>query len=167
MTSLLWSLITEAATALIAGEVRRAVREAVAAAITWIIAGVFGLAALAFLYVLLYRWLAESLGDERAAAILVGVNLLLIGLTLAGRALFLAGARRHARVQLKGDAADALKVGEAGLEAGVALGAQIGEKLKKSAPEIALVAGIAGLIIGLRPQILGLFDRKKPQDGKR
>lgn len=167
MTSLLWSLLTEAATLLIAGEVRRAVREAVAAAIIWIIVGVLGLAALAFLYVLLYRWLADLLGDERAAAILVGGNLLLIGLILTGRALFLAGARRRSRRALRGEAAEALKVGEAGLEAGIALGAQIGEKLKKSAPEIALIAGIAGLVIGLRPQLLGLFDRKQKPDGKR
>jgi hypothetical protein len=166
MNSLLWSLLREIASALIAGEVRRAMQRMVAAAITWIIVGVLGIATLAFVYVLTYRLLAGSFGDERAAAIMVGGNLLLIGLILGVRAI-VTNSRRRKHPQLKGDAAKALEMGEAGLEAGIALGAKLGDAVKKSAPQIVLIAAIAGVIIGLRPQLLGVFDRKKPPEKKR
>jgi membrane associated rhomboid family serine protease len=124
------------------------------------------LAALIFLYVLIYRVLSSRLDDISAAAILLGANLLLIGLMLAARAIFkprrvvttspLAELIRSQVEQLGGEVKDK------DLEAGLAIGAEIGHRLRKATPQIALAAAVLGLVIGIRPQVLGLFSRRDP-----
>ena len=126
---------------------------------------VFALAALIFLYVLIYRILSSRFDDISAAAILVGANLLLIGLMLAAKALFkprkpVTSASPLAeliRSQAEHFGAD-LK--DKDFEAGLAIGAEIGHRLRKATPQIALAAAVLGLVIGIRPQILGLFSRR-------
>jgi hypothetical protein len=126
---------------------------------------VFAVGALAFFYVLLYRWLSLWTSDQGAAAILCGVNLLLIAAMLAGRAL----SRPKAPVSSGSPIIDLIKSHSEGLsakdvEAGIAIGNQIGKQLRKAAPQIALAAAVLGLAIGVRPQILGLFRRRKPEE---
>jgi len=132
---------------------------------------VFALAALVFLYVLIYRFLSLRLDDVSAAAILCGANLALIALMLIGRALF-----KPKRVITASPLVELIKsqAGQLGadikdkdLEAGLAIGAEIGRHLRKATPQIALAAAVLGLVIGIRPQILGLFRRREPPAKKR
>lgn len=125
---------------------------------------VFTVAALAFFYILLYRWLSIWTNEQSAAAILCGANLLLIAALFAGRALF----RPKAPISSGSPIVDLIKSHTDGLgakdmnfEAGIEIGSQIGRQLRKAAPQIALGAAIVGLIIGVRPQILGLFRRRE------
>jgi 4-amino-4-deoxy-L-arabinose transferase-like glycosyltransferase len=127
---------------------------------------VFALAALIFFYVLIYRLLAMRLDDTSAAAILLGANLVLIGLMFAGKAMF----RRKPAVTAS-PLVEMLKlraehigvaVKDEHFEAGLALGTEFGHRLRKATPQIALAAAVLGLVIGIRPQILGLFSRRDP-----
>lgn len=138
----------------------------------------FALASLAFFYVLLYRWLATRMDDTAAAAIMFGANLFLIGAMLIGKALMKPKAPELPnfpvleliKSQLGGftSAAPGTKpvVGQpdgSHFQAGMAIGQQIGQHVRKAAPKIALGAGLLGIVIGFRPQLLGLFrSRKKP-----
>lgn len=128
---------------------------------------VLAVSALIFLYVLIYRVLAARLDDISAAAILVGANLLLIGLMLAGKAIFkprrpvtsaspLAELIRSQAQHFGADLTDK------DFETGLAIGSEIGRRLRKATPQIALAAAVLGLVIGIRPQILGLFTRRDP-----
>ncbi len=152
----------------LAGEARRVIRRMAITAAIYLVVGVLALAALAFLYVLIYRLLSEQLGGDGAAAILVGGNLLLIGLILGVRALLSRGGsgRRGTRASLPaGMTAGVKDLGQSGFEAGMALGSRLGAKVRRAAPEIALTAGIIGLIVGLRPGVLSLFRRHTPPRG--
>ena len=130
----------------------------------------FALAFLIFLYVLLYNLLASWLGDVSAAAILCGVNLLLILLTVAARAVFrpkpVAVSAASPIVELlkahTGELAEGLSTKDLNFDAGIAIGNQIGRQIRKATPQIALAAVVLGLVIGVRPQILGLFRRREP-----
>jgi len=139
--------------------VRRTMQRIARATVIYAIVGVLSLAALIFLYVFSYLWLAARLDGQRAAAILFGANLLLIALVLLGK--WVSGRQRQPPARPAG-ILDGLREGKPlldpeSLEAGMALGSEIGNRLRKAAPEIALVAGIVGLIIGARPEILNLF----------
>ncbi len=127
---------------------------------------VFALAALVFLYVLVYRWLSLRLDDVSAAAILFGANLALIVLMLVGRAIFKPKPVVAASplVELIKSQAEQLgaDIKDKDFEAGLAIGAEIGKHLRKATPQIVLAAAVLGLVIGIRPQILGLFGRKEP-----
>ena len=131
----------------------------------------FALAALVFLYVLIYRFLSLRLGDVSAAAILCGANLLLIALMLLGRALFKPKPVVTASplVELIRSQAGQLgaEIKDKDFEAGLAIGAEIGRHLRKATPQIALAAAVLGLVIGIRPQILGLFRRREPPAKKK
>src|SRR5882757_303412 len=82
-------LLKDGAEVLISQALIRAVTQRLKGLIVfYAILAVFALAALVFLYVLLYRFLASRLDDVGAAAILCGANLLLIVLMVAGRAVF-------------------------------------------------------------------------------
>ena len=150
--------------------VRRAMRK-----LAWLVAfyfllGIFAVAAAAFFYVLLFQWLSLQLGEESAAAILCGANLLLIALFILGRMLFHRRPSGPAGLTV-GALSGALteKIGtDANFEAGLAAGREIGKRIRKAAPEIAIGAAVIGLIVGIRPQILGLFRRREtPADKPR
>ena len=131
---------------------------------------VFALTTVVFLYVLIYRFLSSRLDDISAAAILCGANLLLIGAMLAARAILrpkpvaaaspLAGLFRSQAAQLDAEVKDK------DFEAGLAIGAEIGRHLRKATPQIALAAAVLGLVIGIRPQLLGLFTHREPPANK-
>src|SRR5476649_458438 len=79
-------LLRESAEAYLGGVlVRKTIQELVRALIVYALVGIFSLAALVFLYVFLDRWLAARLGDESAAAILCGANLIVVALVFFGR----------------------------------------------------------------------------------
>jgi len=127
---------------------------------------IFALAALVFFYVLLYRWLSVWTNEQSAAAILCGTNLLLIAAMLAGRALF----RPKAPITSGSPILNLVKSHSRGLstkdvnfDAGIEIGREIGKHVRKAAPQIALGAAILGFVIGVRPQILGLFRRREPR----
>lgn len=124
---------------------------------------IFALAALVFFYVLLYRFLSLRLDEISAAAILCGFNLLLIALMLAGRAVFRPKPAVSASPLIELIKAQAEGVGakDVNFDAGIAIGRQIGGHIRKAAPQIALAAALLGLVIGVRPQILGLFRRRE------
>jgi hypothetical protein len=130
----------------------------------------FALAALVFLYVLLYRLVASRLGDISAAAILCGANLLLILLAVAARAVFrpkpIAASAASPVVQLLKAHTEGLGGKDLNFDAGIAIGNQIGRHIRKATPQIALAAVVLGLVIGARPQILGLFRRREPPAGR-
>ncbi len=144
--------------------IRRAVQSLVGLILFYGALTIFALAALAFFYLLLYRWLSALLGDVNAAAILTGANLLLIVLIILGRAVFRRRPKQSLNSPLEGLArsmTDGLEAGEVDFETGLAIGKQIGRRIRKAAPEIALAAALLGVIIGLRPQILGGLRRRK------
>jgi hypothetical protein len=124
-------------------------RRLAAAAIVWAIAALFSLAALISLYLLLDRWLTEWLGALAAAGILCAGNLAIVALLLIARAL----SRRRPRP--RDEAARDLAALKPALDAGIGLGRDLNRALRKASPSIALAAAITGLVIGLRPQILG------------
>ena len=126
---------------------------------------VLAVAAVAFFYVLLYRCLSSWLNELDAAAILCGGNLLLIALMIAGRAVFRPKAPVVAHsplVELIKSQAAGLNVKDANFGAGIAIGNRIGQHVRKAAPQIAIAAAVIGLVIGVRPQVLGLFRRREP-----
>jgi hypothetical protein len=161
-------LIKEGAEVLIGQALVRAVTQRLKGILLfYAVIAVFALAALIFFYVLLYRWLSLRFDDVSAAAILVGANLLLIGLMLAGRAIF-----RPRRPAISGSPLAELirsqaehfgaELKDKDFEAGLAIGREVGKRLRKATPQIALAAAVLGLVIGIRPQILGLFGRREP-----
>jgi hypothetical protein len=132
---------------------------------------VFALAALVFFYVLLYRVLSSQLGDVGAAAILCGTNLLLILLMFTGKALFrprpVSVTAASPIVELIKSQVEGISTKDMNFDAGIAIGNQIGKHIRKATPQIALAAAVLGLVIGVRPQILGLFRRREPPAKKR
>ncbi len=166
MNKLLKLLIKEASVMALAEEARQAIRRMVMTAIIYLIVGVFGVATLAFVYVLIYRLLAEALDGDSAAAIVIGGNLLIIGLILGVRAISRgASGRRRSRRRNAGEqaalTAEAVEIGRSAIEAGMVVGSRLGQKLRRAAPEIALAAAVVGLIIGVRPQLLTIFRSQK------
>ena len=129
------------------------------------VAAVFALAALLFLYVLLYSLLASRLDDVTAAAIMCGANLLLIVLLVAGRAIFqpkpVVESAASPIVALLKSHAEGLGGKDMNFDAGIEIGNQIGRHIRKATPQIALAAVVLGLVIGVRPQILGGFRRRE------
>lgn len=141
--------------------VRRAARElAGMLAVYGVVAGL-ALAALVFFYMAVYGWLAAALNAESAAAILCGVNLVAIALILLARHL---SARRPRPGTVRPDGQPLL---DADLDAALALGLEAGERLRKAAPEIALAAGLIGIIVGARPEILNIFRTQRKEPGGR
>jgi hypothetical protein len=134
--------------------------------IFYTVAAVFAMAALVFLYVLIYRFLTSRLDDISAAAIMCGANLLLIMLMVAGRAIFkpkpVAETAVSPIVALLKSHAEGLGGKDMNFDAGIAIGNRIGRQLRKATPQIALAAAVLGLIVGVRPQILGLGRRRQP-----
>jgi len=130
------------------------------------VVAVLAMASLIFFYVLLYRLLAARLDETSAAAILLGANLVLIGLMFVGKAIFRPKPVVSASPLVEMLKAQAETIGVAvkdeHFEAGLALGSELGHRLRKATPQIALGAAVLGLVIGLRPQILGLFSRRDP-----
>jgi hypothetical protein len=165
-------LLREGAEAYIGGVlVRKTIHELVRAAIGYVLIGVFSTVALVFLYIFLYQWLSSRLDGQSAAAILCGGNLVMIAVILLVKWL------RTNRTKLESKTpAGSLLGGLQGhplldpdnLDAGIAAGMEIGKKLRKAAPEIALAAGIIGLIVGVRPELLNLFggSARKKEDRK-
>jgi hypothetical protein len=160
-------LIREGAEILIGQALIRAVTQRLKGFLLfYAVLGMFALAALVFLYVLIYRWLSLRLDDVSAAAIMLGANLILIALMLAARAIF-----RPRPVIAASPLAELIKsqlehlgaeVEDKDFQAGLAVGAEIGRHLRKATPQIVLAAAVLGLVIGIRPQILGLFSRERP-----
>jgi hypothetical protein len=160
MGNLLRSLALDALASKVKEEVHEAIRRAAVSIALYAAAGLFALAALAFAYVVAYDLMAPRVGDWQAAAILVGVNLLIVLIILAARSGMVKGGRRKPSRPPLGLSAPATAATAAGLDAGLALGGKIGGKIREAAPQIVLAAGVLGLLIGLRPQLLGLFQRK-------
>ena len=171
MIGLLLSLVRTGLGMVVEGAlIKEVVRRAISAVILYVVIGVFAIAAFVFAYVFLYRLLAVRIGDEGAAAALCGGNLLIIALILIGRAV-LRSRRRPAVAPnpvlgaLMGGAAMAGGPGlEAGMEIGRRVGARVRRGVRKAAPGMAIGAALLGLVIGLRPQILGIFRSKTPPE---
>jgi hypothetical protein len=160
-------LLKDGAEVLISQALIRAVTQRLKGLIVfYVILAAFALAALVFLYVLLYRFLASRLGDVSAAAILCGANLLLVVLMVAGRAVFrpkpIVESAASPIVALLKASAEGLGGKDLNFDAGIAIGHEIGRHIRKATPQIALAAVVLGLVIGIRPQILGLFRRREP-----
>jgi hypothetical protein len=163
-------LLRESAEAYIGGVlVRKTIHELVRAAIVYVLIGVFSIVALVFLYIFLYQWLADRLDGKSAAAILCGANLVMIAVILLVQWL------RKNRTKLEPKASAGGLLGNLqghplldpdNLDAGIAMGMEVGKKLRKAAPQIALAAGIIGLIVGVRPELLNLLGGRggKPKD---
>ncbi|HTJ63000.1 MAG TPA: hypothetical protein VL899_04245 [Alphaproteobacteria bacterium] len=148
--------------------VRRTARHMAGAAALYGVIVVLALSGFVFLYMFLYSWLARMLDAPSAAAILCGANLLAIAGILFAR--WLSGRRRRPRAAPGG--ADALLRSLMGgespldgdLESALAIGVEAGQRLRKAAPQIALAAGLIGIILGARPEILEVFGaRRRPR----
>jgi hypothetical protein len=121
---------------------------------------VFALASLMFFYVLLYRWLSQMVGDIAAAAILLGVNLLLIAIMLLARSIV--SARTPARpnsplVDMIKSHVEGAGAPNGSFSAGMEIGGRIGEQVRKAAPQIAVGAAVLGLAVSL------LYRRQPPK----
>ena len=163
-------LLRESAEAYIGGVlVRKTIHELVRAAIVYVLIGVFSIVALVFFYIFLYQWLSSRLDGESAAAILCGANLVMIAVVL----LVQWARKNRTKLEPRPSAGGLLGRLEGhplldpdNLDAGIAMGMEVGKKLRKAAPQIALAAGIVGLIVGVRPELLNLFGGRggKPKD---
>ena len=143
MSRLLSLIVREAMALLVAAGLRRAMDRAAGLVALAVTLGVLGMAALAFLYVLLDQLLAERLGPISAAAVLLGVNLVLIALVLGLR--WLTGRRQSLPAPFateEGARSDLGEARESALDAGIALGLQIRDRTRRAAPEIALAAAL-------------------------
>ncbi len=129
---------------------RQMLNRVIGTIVFYAVLAVLALAALAFLYVLIDRWLAAEFDQESAAAILVGGNLVLIALALLGRRLSRPGSGRSSVIGLS----------KPDLDAGIALGQRLAKELRKAAPGMALAAAVIGLAIGARPEVLQLLRRR-------
>jgi len=151
MNGLISLLLREGLGAFVGGRIlREGIRRLVGLIAFYVVIAILSLATLVFLYVLAYRWLSDDLGEQSAAAILAGGNLLLMGLALLVRS----ATRHKARPPATGS-------GNAGFDAGLALGRSLSRELRKAAPLVALAAAVIGLVIGARPEVLEAF-RKRP-----
>lgn len=163
-------LLRESAEAYIGGVlVRKTIHELVRAAIVYILVGVFSTIALVFLYIFLYEWLADRLDGKSAAAILCGANLVIVAVVLLVQWLRKNRTKLEPRESaggLLGNLQGHPLLDPDNLNAGIAIGMEVSAKLRKAAPQIALAAGIIGLIVGVRPELLNLFGGRggKPKD---
>jgi hypothetical protein len=160
-------LVKEGAEILIGQALIRAVTQRLKGILLfYAVIAILALAALIFFYVLIYRWLSLRLDDVGAAAVLSGANLVLIALMLAARAIFKPkrGLAASPLAELIKSQVEHLgvEIKDKHLEAGMAIGSEMGERLRKATPQIALAAAVLGLLIGIRPQILGLFSHREP-----
>ncbi len=159
MNGLLSFLLREAP-ALLGGRalIRQAVRRAVTTVAVYAIVGILGTASLSFLYVLIYIWLSGRLDPLDAAAILSGSNLLIAAVILIVRSVM-----QKKRPEPPTSLAHAITQ-SIDPKAAVAAGMAIGRKIRKATPKIALGAGLIGLAIGIRPQLIGLTRRRPAAD---
>ncbi len=163
-------LLREGAEAYIGGVlVRKTIHEMVRAAIVYVLVGVFSIVALVFLYIFLYQWLRDRLNGESAAAILCGANIMMIAVVLLVQWLRKNRTKLEPRTStggLLGGLQGHPLLDPDNLDAGIAMGMEVGKKLRKAAPQIALAAGIIGLIVGVRPELLNLLGGRggKPKD---
>jgi hypothetical protein len=165
MNKLLGLLAREGLGVFAVNQIRRSVRKLTGLVVYYAIVMLLGLAALAFLYVLIYDWLSRLIEPQSAAAILCGANLLIVILMLVIRTLVTGktGRRAPSPALLASLAANPAMVDPA-LAAGVKIGRELRARLRKATPGIVLAAAAIGLIVGLRPGIVtGLF-RARPND---
>ena len=149
--------------------VRRTARHMANAAALYGLIAVLVLSAFVFLYMFLYGWLAAALDAPSAAAILCGANLLAIAGILFAR--WLSNRRPRSRAPASGAEAlvNSLIGGESplggDLESALAIGVEAGQRLRKAAPQMALAAGLIGIILGARPEILNIFgaSQRRPR----
>jgi hypothetical protein len=161
LSGLLSFLIRQAPGLLVSRElIRQSIRRLVATIAIYAVVAILAVISLAFLYVLLYDWLCDGRDGKIAASIIVGGNLVVIGVILLVRTIL----RR--RTPPRKNVAQAL-MEQVKPEAALAAGMAIGRKIRKAAPKIAIGAGVIGLVIGFRPQLLGLFAARKDHDDKR
>lgn len=149
--------------------VRRTARHMAGTAALYGVIALLALSGFVFLYMFLYSWLARMLDAPSAAAILCGANLLAIALILFAR--WLSSRQRRPRAAVAGGPEALLQSLMGGgsplggdLESALAIGVEAGQRLRKAAPQIALAAGLIGIILGARPEILEIFGaRKRPR----
>lgn len=88
MSGLILSILKEAASLLIQGQAaKRTVQHGIGTIVFYCVVGSFGVAALIFFYIGLYRVIADSTSAEAAAGILCAGNLVVIGVLLLGRSI--------------------------------------------------------------------------------
>jgi hypothetical protein len=161
LKELLLALLREGATLFISREiVKRSTERAIGTIALGAVLAILSLAALAFLYLFLFRLIAADRGEEAAAAILCGGNLLLIALILIGRSLLHATGRRPAKARTNSPPG----LTGADIEAALALGRGLEGRLREVAPEATIVAAILGLAVGARPELLDLLRAHLPRD---
>jgi hypothetical protein len=161
LSGLLSFLIRQAPGLLISRElIRQAIRRLVATIAIYAVVATLAVISLAFLYVLLYDWLCDWFDGKSAAAIIIGGNLIVIGLILLVRTIV--RRRNPPRKNVAQAVMEQVKP-----EVAIAAGMAIGRKMRKAAPKVAIAAGVIGLAIGFRPQLLGLFGAaRKNNDDK-
>ncbi len=130
---------------------------------------VLSLAVVTFFFIFLYRWLSVRVNGEYAAAILCGASLFVIIAILIWRKLSQRRRKIPERRAIGGlveTLASVLEAQDPNLEAGLALGRRLRDKLKNVTPELVIAAVLVGLIIGVRPEVLGSFHREDPESKK-
>jgi hypothetical protein len=162
MNKLLGFVLSEGLSVVARNQIRKSVRKLTGLVVYYAIVMLLGLAALAFLYVLIYDWLSRLTGPQSAAAILCGSNLLIVFLMLVIRKIVTGKtAKRPPSPALLASLAANPAMVDPALAAGVEIGREIRARLRKATPGIVLAAAAIGLIVGLRPRIVtGLFRAK-------
>ncbi len=117
------------------------------------IVAVFALATIVFLYLTIYEWLARAIDPETAAAILCGANLLLVALMLILRRAFRRPSRPAAGIVTARELVTASLANPA-VEAGIAIGQDIRDRVRKATPGVLVTAAIVGLAIVIGPRMI-------------
>jgi hypothetical protein len=156
MNKLLGSLLRDGLAVAAGNQIRKSIRRMGGLVAYYGVVAVFALAALAFLYVLIYDWLAQRLDPLSAAGILFAGNLLVAIVMIVARRL----SKPRPSLNVQVPVVNGAVAGQA-MEAGVALGREMRERLRRATPQIVAGAAVLGLIVGVRPQLIGL-GRKRP-----
>jgi hypothetical protein len=151
MNRLLVFLLREGLGSVAGIQIRKAARTLAGQVAYYATLSIFAVAAIVFLYVLIYEALSRVLTSEGAAAVLFGANL-----AVAGIMLLLRGNRRSRPVPTLQDA-----LSSPALEAGVAIGRRLNARLRRIAPPLVVGAAVIGVAIGVVPGILRRREARK------
>lgn len=156
------SLATGLGRDLMWGRIEAAKKSAVAAAITYMLMAVFGVASLCYLYSAIWAVIAHATGPMTATWIMLGANVALMLIVYVIYRIYRSSVTRAAHGRTQHARADVL-TGATQLNMAYEAGRAVESGLKANAKTLAATAIVLGLAIGARPELLGLGRRRRDE----